>query len=507
MNDDKLYIKPTTTSNDSVRIQEDSKKPTGAVNSSRSFKKILDKEDEDRAASSGKISGKKSAVDDEEESDSGQVTSYRGKAEEDKEGENMFSLFGSQRGKGVQKQPTLQPGADINEDPTIAENQAEVTPFTPQQTSGNATAGTQVKTPKFLPRNEEQSLLETTFRQTAPLESQEKPKSLTALKEQKPVQRSNTGQGESSRVKSQEEGSQYGAVQWDDEENTSGFSYQNLPDEEGAVSNQVAFAANPKTSLSLDNKPVTFNVDSKQTELPVPLAQIKPKDAEIVTENPLAYQQLTPSKASPGVAIPQNRIQPVSAEETLAGEVSVKTKSTKENVPNPFPQEHVDLSSINPQGLITPVAGIDVSNTINTAAAPKPMPASATMYVLLDVLVKEISTMTLGDKTETTITLQRPPLFANAQVQITTFGSAKGELNITFANLTQNAQHVIEQQQQNLLLALETKGYNVHILTATTIELQSPVASANADQQQQQRQPGNQQGRNRQNKDQEERET
>ena len=175
----------------------------------------------------------------------------------------------------------------------------------------------------------------------------------------------------------------------------------------------------------------------------------------------------------------------------------------KENVANPFAQEHVDLSSINPQGLTTPASPVELTQNISTAAPSKPMPATATI-VLLDALVKEISTMKVGDKTETTITLQRPPLFANAQVMITGFDSAKGELNISFGNLTQNAQHVIEQQQQSLLLALETKGYQVHIFTATTLELQNPIASAQQSQQQgsqQQRQPGQQQGKNQQQKD------
>ena len=55
---------------------------------------------------------------------------------------------------------------------------------------------------------------------------------------------------------------------------------------------------------------------------------------------------------------------------------------------------------------------------------------------------------------------------------ITSFGSAKGELNLTFGNLTQNAQTVVQQQQQTLLTALEQKGYYVHIFTATTADAQ-----------------------------------
>ncbi|MBA3602579.1 MAG: hypothetical protein H0W50_02835 [Parachlamydiaceae bacterium] len=152
----------------------------------------------------------------------------------------------------------------------------------------------------------------------------------------------------------------------------------------------------------------------------------------------------------------------------------------KENVVNPFAREKQDISAVNPQGMIQPVSAMELVG--NVAEAPKPIPASATLRALIEQLVKEITVMIKSDKSETTLTLSQPPLFAGAQVTMTGFDSARGEVNITFANLTQNAQMVVQQQQQNLLAGLEAKGYHVHIFTATTVANEPVIAKAEINQ-------------------------
>ncbi len=148
----------------------------------------------------------------------------------------------------------------------------------------------------------------------------------------------------------------------------------------------------------------------------------------------------------------------------------------KENVVNPFSREQLDISSLNPQGLIQPVSAMELISS--AAEAPKPIQASASVQALIEKLVQEMTVMTKGDKTETTLTLSNPPLFAGAQVTMTGFDSARGEVNIAFSNLTQNAQLIVQQQQQNLLATLEAKGYHVHIFTATTVVNEPIIAKA-----------------------------
>lgn len=160
-------------------------------------------------------------------------------------------------------------------------------------------------------------------------------------------------------------------------------------------------------------------------------------------------------------------------------------KGRKENEGNPFPHEEIDMSRLGPQGA-PPVVGIE---NVAVAAADKPIPVSPKdLQLLIDQLLKQMTVVTTGDKTETTVIIRQPPIFDGAQVVITSFGSAKGELNLTFGNLRPDAQVVIQQQQHTLLSALEQKGYYVHIFTATTIDAQPVVLAegqASRDRQQQ----------------------
>ncbi|MBA3237825.1 MAG: hypothetical protein H0T62_05665 [Parachlamydiaceae bacterium] len=188
------------------------------------------------------------------------------------------------------------------------------------------------------------------------------------------------------------------------------------------------------------------------------------------------------ARESPAAVFAKIRKEPLAARShTMAEEIDDSTKVTqplplsltktkaKGNEANPFPHEEIDISRLGPQGA-PPVVALE---GVAVATAEKPVPViSKDMQLLIAQILKEISVVSTGDKTETTLILKHPPIFDGAQVVITGFGSAKGELNISFGNLTQNAQNVVQQQQQLLLTALETKGYHVHIFTATTAEIQ-----------------------------------
>lgn len=98
-------------------------------------------------------------------------------------------------------------------------------------------------------------------------------------------------------------------------------------------------------------------------------------------------------------------------------------------------------------------------------------PLTPAMRDLIEQIVKQMYTIKQEDKTDTVMTLQHPPLFKDARVIVTTFETAKGQFNITFENLSQAAQRILdlEENRRVLLNALEQKGYNVQIFTTTTI--------------------------------------
>lgn len=172
----------------------------------------------------------------------------------------------------------------------------------------------------------------------------------------------------------------------------------------------------------------------------------------------------------------------------------IEAPEKKEKFTSRFSTEQSDLSYVNPLALNTqPVHDI-------TLSTDKPTLPVTHIQDIIDQMVDKVVEMKDQGRTETTITLKHPPLFAGADLIVTAFDSAKGEFNLTFQNLTQAAKHILDMHanQQSLLLALEQKGYAVHIVTTTTL-VENPIIETstpqdrqrNPDQQRQQQQQQN----------------
>lgn len=130
-------------------------------------------------------------------------------------------------------------------------------------------------------------------------------------------------------------------------------------------------------------------------------------------------------------------------------------------------REQPDLSSINP--LAANTFAIEPSSNVEAPAPPRTV--SANIQEIVDQIIANLYTLSRDGKTETLVTLKHPPLFDGANLVIKAFDSAKGEFNISFENLTQAAKQILDARdsQNSLRLALEDKGFVVHIITATTI--------------------------------------
>lgn len=153
----------------------------------------------------------------------------------------------------------------------------------------------------------------------------------------------------------------------------------------------------------------------------------------------------------------------------------IKVEEKKDKFNSRFATEQTDLSYVNPLALNT--QPVQSTNFVSEKAA---LPA-INIQDIIDQLVEKVIHMETGDRTDTVITLKRPPILAGADLVVTGFDSAKGEFNITFQKLTQAAKTLLDMHsnQQSLLLALEQKGYAVHIVTTTTLaEINIPTADA-----------------------------
>lgn len=166
--------------------------------------------------------------------------------------------------------------------------------------------------------------------------------------------------------------------------------------------------------------------------------------------------------------------------EGSAGKMGSVDADDEENpkVASRFSSEGMDLSSVNPHSSNQQA----IQELNNDPRLDKPLASQKmTTLQLVEAIVKALSTVETQGKTDTVVTLQRPPMFAGANVILTSYETAKGEFNIRFENMSQQGKSFMDMQQNqdSLRFALQEKGYAVHIVVVTTnIETPKFVADA-----------------------------
>lgn len=192
------------------------------------------------------------------------------------------------------------------------------------------------------------------------------------------------------------------------------------------------------------------------------------------------------------------------AEDEAMVESSPKEEPKKDRFTTRYTQEQPDISYVNPlagspqQPTVQPVADVKVE---------KPETVKTNLQEICTQIIKQMYTVEKKGQTDTVLILQYPPVFKDAKVVISSFDTAKGQFNISFENLTQAAQLILDKDtnRKTLMEALEKKGYNVQILTTTTtISENIPIASERPERDQQERGGGRERQRERQKDDREE---
>lgn len=158
--------------------------------------------------------------------------------------------------------------------------------------------------------------------------------------------------------------------------------------------------------------------------------------------------------------------------EGYAAETYLPPSEEKGKFTTRFATEQTDLSYVNPM-----IAMANQPIESRVISQPERVEPTINLQAIIDQLVDKVVELKVNDRTETTITLKQPPLFQGANIIVTSFDSAKGEFNISFENLTQQAKNVLDMQvnRESLLDSLEKKGYAVHILTTTTLMESRPI--------------------------------
>jgi len=158
------------------------------------------------------------------------------------------------------------------------------------------------------------------------------------------------------------------------------------------------------------------------------------------------------------------------------GEIAVGT-SDEDAGPPKYAQGHADISFVNPLG----AARIEPVNALASTKVEKPV-STSNLYEIVKALMAELSVAKIDGKTETTVTLNIPGMFKGAVIVISQFDSAKGELNLAFENLTQQAKLLMDSQPNRdaLIRSLSEKGYTIQMMVTTTVLEHGPIVTEEA---------------------------
>lgn len=130
------------------------------------------------------------------------------------------------------------------------------------------------------------------------------------------------------------------------------------------------------------------------------------------------------------------------------------------------------------------VLSISPADTIHAETLKEPVQIPKVIFDIVDEIISEIK----EGITKTIITIKGTNTFQGAQVTVTTFKTAPGEMNIQFANLSQEGKALIDQNLDALKLALDQKGYTVHMIATTTVKEQE-ILAASTEYRKEERQP------------------
>lgn len=167
-----------------------------------------------------------------------------------------------------------------------------------------------------------------------------------------------------------------------------------------------------------------------------------------------------------------------------------KAKKVKSDSSSDFIQEKTDLAYVNQlsQGSVNDVHAYIGDDTEQVSH-------SQTVQELINQMVDAIQVIKKGNETETMVTLKHPPILSGANINLSTLNSANGEFNVAFTNLTPDGKTFLDQKLvgDSLTLAMERKGFVIHIVTTSTsdaplIQTDGEKFAQNQERQQQQQQ-------------------
>ena len=168
----------------------------------------------------------------------------------------------------------------------------------------------------------------------------------------------------------------------------------------------------------------------------------------------------------------------VAAEKLVQPEKSIDQAVARESMPTEYglggqkKQEPLKNSNIAEKGISALDLGAGSQQTVGSSmpiAEPVPTLSGAEIKALVTEMVDYISNMNQDGVSTTTVQITHPPIFNGATIVIQEHDTAKGEFNVNFTNLSPEAQSLIENRANQLLLrkSMEEKGCILQMITTS----------------------------------------
>ncbi len=122
------------------------------------------------------------------------------------------------------------------------------------------------------------------------------------------------------------------------------------------------------------------------------------------------------------------------------------------------------------RGIGSPLSQEGPTVELNVRTPEQSKEAASLIQDLANQMIEQIQIMEKGNETHTQITLRSPSLLQGATITLTSYSTARGEYNISFANLSSAGKTFLDKnlKEHSLAEALKKKGIITHRITTTT---------------------------------------
>lgn len=184
----------------------------------------------------------------------------------------------------------------------------------------------------------------------------------------------------------------------------------------------------------------------------------KGEDASLIKEMALDKAEMKTKNNSmlpPDKSELKKKTSSTSLYDLISGSNKLDEKKSENNI------AYVDLINVKPSGAVAP-------------SLEKAGLTSAQLQNLIDQITIHLKSLENQTQMDTTLELKNLAAFNGATVTVSTYSTAKGEINISFENLTQQGKHILDLAENRTALqqALDQKGYTVHMIVTSTVERQ-----------------------------------